>query len=277
MTTTIRQDNALLTEENLLLPFERHRFTGDYREYLKTKRNNFIATIQAYPELWDCFQSLDEIWVRGLSMIERVTDPDQMLPGLLFMNAHSKFRVALEEGFSCCVGEAWNQLRSGIEAVAHAHKLGREPHLLEIWAKKNDGLQEKKDFEREFLANKKSTLFPAQLGLAELHEYWSNYSEWGTHVNVVSISRKIASEDKGEDIRWKFHYFERNQKDLAISLTSLLLASRQMEKAFFDACEDRLQFVVDLVDSREKFERELNRMRTTVIRSFDLKPPTIWT
>ena len=44
-----------------------------------------------------------------------------------------------------------------------------------------------------------------------------------------------------------------------------------------DALEDRLQFDVGLVDSRERFERQLNRMRTTVIRRFDLKPPPIWT
>lgn len=108
------------TEDDLLLPFEKRCLHGDYREFFKTKRNNYFATIQAFPGVWRCFELLDDIWMREFDDLQKLRNVKGMLPAILFMNAHAQFRVAWELGFSCCIGEAWNVLRSGIESVAHA-------------------------------------------------------------------------------------------------------------------------------------------------------------
>ncbi len=108
-------------EEELLLPFEKQRLSGDYRHYYAIKRHNFRATIDGFSDLWQCFQLLDEIWTREFNDLERQHEPKQMLPLLLFAGAHAQFRIAYELAFCCCIGEAWNMLRSAIESVAHAH------------------------------------------------------------------------------------------------------------------------------------------------------------
>jgi len=110
-------------ESDLLLPFEGRVFPSEYKEYFKAKRQNFFATIQAFDKLWECFMLLDKIWMREMEDLGRLRDPMQMFPMILFTNAHAKFRIALELGFSCCLGEAWDTVRGAIESVAHAHKL----------------------------------------------------------------------------------------------------------------------------------------------------------
>jgi hypothetical protein len=48
--------------KSLLFDFERRAFSNTYAEYYAVKRNNFFATIQAFPDVWQCFMALDEIW-----------------------------------------------------------------------------------------------------------------------------------------------------------------------------------------------------------------------
>src|SRR2546427_305823 len=86
-------------ESEFLLPFERQTLKGDYRGYLNIKRNNFFATIQQFRGIWDCFGLLDETWIREFADLERQRDPNQMLPLLLFINAHAQFRTAFELAF----------------------------------------------------------------------------------------------------------------------------------------------------------------------------------
>jgi hypothetical protein len=38
-----------------------------------------------------------------------------------------RFLTAIELAFSCCIGDAYSVLRDGIESVAHAHKIFKEP------------------------------------------------------------------------------------------------------------------------------------------------------
>jgi len=49
---------------------------------------------------------LDEIVLREFEVMQRLRDPNLMLPMILFMNAHQKMRVALELRYSTCLSEA---------------------------------------------------------------------------------------------------------------------------------------------------------------------------
>ena len=57
-------------EADLLVAFEIQNITGDYREYYKIKRNNFLSSIQQFPEHWEFFCKLDETWKREISDLE---------------------------------------------------------------------------------------------------------------------------------------------------------------------------------------------------------------
>ena len=262
-------------ESDLLLPFERGKLRGDYKEYFKTKRNNFFATIQAFPQLWGCFLLHDDIWLREFDDLGRLQDPNQMLPVSLFIHAHSQSRIALELGFSCCIGEAWNVVRSGIEAVGHACKIMREPHLGPVWLQKEDGPAEAKAFNRAFQQSKKESLFSPHYGLGKLYEYWSNFSEWGTHTTVGSLGKRMAFQETATDLNSRLEYFEADRKRLATFLYSLVDASYCMEKAFFGAFT-RLNLDPELAKMRNRFEAQKQATAQRIIRRFRLTPPTIW-
>ncbi len=268
--------SRLPTEDDLLLPFEKSHLQGDYKDYFKTKRNNFFATVQTVPGIWRCFGLLDEVWMREFEDLQRLRDVKQMLPAILFMNGHAQFRIAWELGFSCCVGEAWNVLRSGIESVAHAHKIHREPHLAAVWSAKDDGADELRAFKNAFERNKKESLFPAQHGLGTLHRYWSQFSELGTHTTVSSLARRFEEEKTSDDVNWHLEYFEADPERIAIFLFSLLLAAAYMEKAFFDCFETRLKLDPVLVAKRRDLGKAIERTKQGIIKRFDLRAPDIW-
>jgi hypothetical protein len=91
-------------EQDLLVEFERSILAGRYREYYVNKRHNLFSTIQRFPYLWNCFTQLDQIFEREFSSMQRVREPGVMFPTVLFMNAHSKIRVAFELGCCTCLG-----------------------------------------------------------------------------------------------------------------------------------------------------------------------------
>ncbi len=264
------------TDDDLLLPFEKVHLQGDYKDYFKTKRNNFFATVQTVPGIWRCFGLLDDVWMREFQDLQRLREVKQMLPAILFMNGHAQFRIAWELGFSCCIGEAWNVLRSGIESVAHAHKIYREPHLAAVWSAKDDGPKELQAFKDSFERNKKESLFPAQHGLDTLHRYWSQFSELGTHTTVSSLARRFEEEKTAADVNWHLQYFEADPERIAIFLFSLLLAAAYMEKAFFDCFETRLTLDLVLVARRRDLGKVIGQTKQGIIKRFNLRAPDIW-
>jgi hypothetical protein len=263
-------------ETDILLTFEDEHFASGYKEYYKAKRQNFFATIQCFSGLWDCFQRLDQIWTREFQDMNVVTDTRTMLPGLLFMNAHAKFRIALELGFSCCLGEAWDALRGAIESVAHGHKISREPAMVKVWLDKDHGKKEAELFKQAFERNKKTSLFPAQDGLDKLHHFYSQFSEWGTHTTVGSMAQRFKSVGTEGGTEWRLNYTGADLKLLAVSLFSMLMASSLMEGALFSVFKNRLQMDVELANMRGELAQATQKSRVEIINRFKIAPPNIW-
>ena len=190
--------------------------------------------------------------------MRRLTDPTHTLPTLLFINAHSKFRTGLELGFSCCTGDAANTLRSGIESVVHARKMLRDPESAELWATKDEGDEQRKEYRKAFEHHKKENLFPASEGLDRLHKFHTHFSEWATHTTLTSIGTRMEMQDTETDKDVKLHYFEIDPQKLAEELYSFILASSEMEDAFFSAFRTRLDLDPELVQMRTKFEQFRN-------------------
>jgi hypothetical protein len=263
-------------ETDILLMFENEHFSSDFKEYYKAKRQNFFATIQSFSGLWDCFQRLDRIWMREFQDMNVVTDTNTMLPGMLFMNAHAKFRIALELGFSCCLGEAWDALRGAIESAAHGHKISREPAMLKVWLDKDHGKKEAEAFKHAFERNKKTSLFPPQGGLDKLHHFYSQYSEWGTHTTVGSMAQRFRSVRTGDGTEWRVNYTGADLKLLAVSLFSMLMASSLMEGGLFSVFKNRLQIDIGLATMRGELAQAIQESRAETINRFKIAPPNIW-
>jgi hypothetical protein len=135
---------------------------------------------------------LNDIWLRELSNLEHLRDQTHLLPKLIFAAAHARFLTAIELGFSYCIGDAYSILRDGIEAVAHAHKILKEPSSAgAAWSEKHQGKAQKTAYNKIFEENKKDNLFPDEYGLRKLHTYYAQFCELATHTSVTSIGKSF--------------------------------------------------------------------------------------
>ncbi len=235
-----------------LLPAEEKNLRGPYREYFITKRTNYLNVVRDLPELWDCFLRLDEIWARGLDNMRVVTEKERPPLIAMFRHSHQQFRIAFELGFSTAITEAWSIMRGSIDTAMVAHKMFREPNLLAVWLRKNDGKAERKVYNDAF---KSANLFPAQYGLAKLQSFYREYSEMGTHpgYGAIALHTRIEARTTGQD--WNHTYLETDGKRAVAFLFQMLEAATLVEGACFKCFEDRLKLDSDLMNLRMKLEK----------------------
>lgn len=263
-------------EQDLLGEFERNLLAepGDqrYKEYYVHKRHNLFSTIQRFPYLWKCFTHLDRIFVREFSSTERLRQPQLMFPMILFMNAHSKMRIAFELGCCTCLPEAHSILRGAIESAAHAHRLAADPQLLKPWIEKNDSGAAKKVFTQEFEHNKATQLFD---GLPALHKLWKQFSEFGSHTNINSIVSRFTITQTTTDLEYGLHYLGGEPKVLVPALFEMILVFNLIEGTLFNLARTRLELDIELVDMRAKFDKDKEATRALIIKPFGLSPPSV--
>ncbi len=244
---------------------EKECFRNAYQEYFRGKRQNFFLSLTMFRPLWDSLQLLNDIWMRELSDLEHLSEQTHLLPKTIFAAAHARFLVAVELGFSCCVGDAYTILRDGIEAVAHAHKMFKEPAAAVAWTDKHKGKAQETAYRKIFEENKKENLFPDEHGLRQLHTYYAQFCELATHTSVSSIGKSFENLSTTGTVRWGFHYFETNPQRLAGLLSALLQASAHMEEAFFGCFETRLNLDPELVGMRTEFLK-IRRQQTHYLK-----------
>jgi hypothetical protein len=251
---TIFKENPM--DEKILLPFEDASLYEPYRDYFTTKRQNFRNIITQVPELWSCFQLLDAVWARDLEDMKTI-ERSRTLIVLLFRHSHQQFRIAFELGCSSALTEAFSIMRGSIDSGMIAHKICREPQLLAVWARKNDGKAEAKLFRETF---KSANLFPAQYGLDKLQSFYRDYSDYGTHPGVGALSLHATSDD-GRN--WQHNYLETGKRLVAF-LFRMLQASAMVENACFECFKDRLDLDAELVDMRSELVRRIDETARAV-------------
>jgi hypothetical protein len=247
-------EKVLSPASELLRPESEH-FHAAYQEYFKIKRQNFFRSMTQFKGLWDGLQLLNDIWMREFSDLEHLNDQFHLLPKLLFAAGHARFLTAIELGFSCSIGDAYSILRDGIEAVAHAHKVFKEPAAGSAWSSKHKGTAEEAAYRRIFEERKKENLFPKEHGLRQLHFYYAKFSEIATHTSVTSVGKSFEDLSVPGTVRWGFHYFETNSQRLAGFLNALLQVSAHMEEVFFGCFETRLNLDPEVLRMRDQFQQ----------------------
>jgi hypothetical protein len=107
-----------IPDKELLLPYELKIMSGDWRNYLKTKRQCWLASIQMFPDLWESFVSLDKFLQREFADLHLNPQPQKAGALLLFLKAHQGIRVAAEIAFSTHISQAYDLARSAIDVAA---------------------------------------------------------------------------------------------------------------------------------------------------------------
>ena len=257
-------------DSDLLVQFERDNITDDYRFFYSIKRNNLFSSIQGFPEHWEFFCRLDEIWRREIGDLEVAIDPDRMFPAVLYMNAHAKTRISMELALSNCMPEARSILRDAVETVAHAHHMLRDPANQLIWMKKDEPSGEKA-FKKAFKDNKRAGLFS---GLSELHEKYGELSEAGSHPTMLSFANRVTTENRDGQLHIIVNYSGApDRRSFAMELFSRLLTCFVMERTFFEDYKTRLQLDAKLMRMRRDFEIFKENLRRTIITRYNVQPP----
>ena len=258
-------------ETDLLAKFEIENIPAQYREYYATKRHNFFASIQNFPNMWRYYMFLDSIWMREFADLNSARDPDKMFPLLLYFNAHAKMRIAMELAFSGCMAESHSVLRDSIEFVAHAHAMLNDAKLQKTWLSKNDGKAALEEFKDAFERHKREGVFK---GLDELQKAWGELSETGAHANLNAMADRFVQLTTDDHIEFRLNYTGLDPKMWALSLFSMLLTCFTMERTLFDDFDSRLRLDDGLRRMRDEFEVYKEQVREKIKARYDLRPPS---
>jgi hypothetical protein len=259
---TIAQDT-----NDLLLPFEEKLFPKEYKHYLETRRHNYANCIQAIPGLWDLYMSLDQIWIRAIGDIRTARDPSQMLPGVVYINAHIKIRIGMELAFSASMEESRSILRDAVEWTATAHYLLSDPELQRVWLRKNE---DPEAYDRAFKHDKKEKLFK---GLGQLHRYWCDFSETGAHANLNATCNRIQVINTDHHVEFRTRYTGVEEKLWVMEIFCWLDVCSMMEATMSMDYKTRLQFDEQLVQMRARFQCQKEEMRRKIKVRYNVQNP----
>jgi hypothetical protein len=234
---------------------------GNYKSYWEKKQKVFYDTITTCTAFWESFELLDEIWSVALSDLEVVNQRELRLPLSLFLDAHSKIRIAFELGFSLCLPEGCGVLRGGVESVAHACKLLREPILESVWLNKR---QEPDAYRRAFEENKRDGLFPKEHGLNHLHYFWKTFSEFGSHTTLSGLGSRLAGKVEDSHLRLEFAYLDARKPLVNIFLPAMLVCAGEMINVLLSSFDKRLQFDLNLGNMNRRLTEQLRGINQTL-------------
>jgi hypothetical protein len=270
MSTAPAPQSTTPQESDLLVPFEIQNIPDEYREYYKTKRNNFFSSIQRFSGMWKYHTLLDQIWFREFEVMRPARDIDRMFPMLLYFNAHAKIRVSIELAFSGCMAEARSIMRDAIEFVAHAHTMMGDAELQKTWLSKGDDAAALEAFKDTYERNKREGIFK---GLDELHYSWGQLSEIGSHATILAICERFSVVKSDRHVEFRLNYCGLEERNWALSLFSLLLTCFTMEKTFYGDYQGRLQFDETLIGMRKQFEQLKEQLREHMKVHYNIEPP----
>jgi hypothetical protein len=272
MTSTATALSSLEETDKLLHKFETDNIPDQYRSYYGIKRNNFFASIQGFPEMWQYYLRLDAIWMREFADLQSARDATRMFPLLPYFNAHAKMRVAMELALSGCMAEARSILRDAIEFVAHAHTMVSDPELQKTWLSKNDGNAALEEFKKAFERQKKAGVFK---GLDELRKTWGELSETGSHANINAIVDRFVQLTADDHIEFRLNYTgPEDHKLWALGLFAMLLTCSTMEQILFSDYEGRLKLDNDLMRVRGELDKYKEQLRQILIKRYNVEPPS---
>jgi hypothetical protein len=193
-----------------------------------------------------------------------------LFPVLLFINAHAKIRLSIELAFSGCMAESRSLMRDAIEFVAHAHSMLADPLLQKVWLSKNEGKTHLDAFKNAFEANKKKGLFK---GLEQLHGFWSDLSETGSHANLNALIDRFQIHETETHFEYKINYTGVAPDMWEKSVFLLLQACTLMEAEFFSDYYSRLNLDIDLIGMRQEALDLWKEISRSLIKKYNLKPP----
>jgi hypothetical protein len=240
-------DDATVNRPDLsqyLLPEEKQFVTGNFRGYFLTKRYNFIATVNSFPDISHLYFEADENWIKAIEGLEHVSNGDWIVPTQLTIFCFRELRLAAELLLSCCTTPGYSHLRTAIEAFAQAQKIVRVPALSKVWLNRDEDLAE---YNKYFKAKIKDNLFPDSSGFPRLHAIWKMLCDAGPHANVTSVGVSSSTTSSDTNVHWQLEFFEVKLEEITKNLLLMMMCQLEMFKHTYNVFHERLSLHPDML------------------------------
>src|SRR5205807_1629871 len=118
------------------------------------------------------------------------------------------------------------------------HSMMGDPELQKTWLNKGDGAAALKAFKEAFEHHKGERVFK---GLPELHKWWKQFSESGSHSTIAAMCDRFVSVQSDKSVEFRVNYTGAEAGLWEKSVFSMLLACSSMERILCHDHHDRLK------------------------------------
>lgn len=123
------------------------------------------------------------------------------IPSVLCMNAYQFFLAGLRMALSGHCAAVFPLLRTALESAAYASLMMHKPDLQEVWTRRHQGEDEKKDCRNAFTFKNTIELLKERApGIHELAaQTYEGAIDYGAHPNIKGVFGHVSIDDQRED------------------------------------------------------------------------------
>jgi hypothetical protein len=156
--------------------------------------NNALATFHAMPEQVGRLELIDSMFVRFSQ--KGLTNPGNYFAALLFVRAHTAYRVAAGLALATPI-ESYSVIRSSLEYAGYALLCHKRPELAEIWLRRDESPKSVIKVREEFKQTKvRAAIMSFDYKIAGRYQYlYDETISWGAHPNEKALTTSLSIVD----------------------------------------------------------------------------------
>jgi hypothetical protein len=158
--------------------------------FVEDSWNNALATFNAMPEQVGRLELIDSLFAQFSQ--HRLTNPSNYFAGLLFIRAHTAYRVGAGVALATPI-ESYSVSRSSLEYAGYALLCHKRPELAEVWIRRDEGTESLARVRREFTqARVREAIKSFDAKISERYQYLYDAAiSWGAHPNEKALTTSL--------------------------------------------------------------------------------------
>jgi hypothetical protein len=163
--------------------------------------SNALATFHAMPEQVERLELIDSMFAQFSRHC--LTNPGDYFAALLFIRAHTAYRVAAGLTLATPI-ESYSVIRSSLEYAGYALLCHKKPELAEVWLRRDESPESLAMVRRDFTqARVRDAIQSFDHKIADRYQYlYDEAISWGAHPNEKALTTSLRIvEDSVEKVK----------------------------------------------------------------------------
>ena len=158
--------------------------------FVEDSWSNALATFHAMPEQARRLELIDSMFAQFSR--NGLTNPDNYLAALLFIRAHTAYRVAAGLALATPI-ESYSVIRSSLEYAGYALLCQERPEAAEAWLRRDESPESLARVRREFTqARVRHVIKSFDHKVADRYQYlYDEAISWGAHPNEKALTTSL--------------------------------------------------------------------------------------